>query len=153
MDNFNDVGRLTRDFEVRTINSGNKVIFVSSSAIAIPRVYKNKKGEYEADFIDIQVWGEGFATKIAPNLKKGNRVHVTGRLQTDRYVDKNGTNRTSFKINCSGCRNLESRNRDLSAKQGGEYAPQFTPANDFSAGDFSTGDFVPMNDDDDGIPF
>lgn len=148
MDNFNDIGRLTRDFEVRTLNSGNKTTYVSTSAIAIQRDYKNKKGEYDVDFVDIQVWGEGFATKIAPNIKKGNRVHVTGRLQIDKYTAKDGTNRIAVKINCSGCKGLDYNNANKnSVPKTEKFIPEFNEENDFNPDAFS-----PI-DDDENIPF
>lgn len=151
MDNFNDVGRLTRDFEVRTINSGNKTTYVSTSAIAIQRDYKNKEGKYDADFVDIQVWGEGFATKIAPNIKKGNRVHVTGRLQIDKYTAKDGTNRIAVKINCSGCKGLDYNNTNNGNKnfapKSEQYTPEFNEENNFDPESFS-----PIGEDED-IPF
>lgn len=152
MDNFNDIGRLTRDFEVRTINNGNKTTYVSTSAIAIQRNYKNKEGNYDADFVDIQVWGEGFATKIAPIIKKGNRVHVTGRLQIDKYIAKDGTNRIAVKINCSGCRGLDYNNNNNNgnknfAPKSEQFTPEFSEENNFNIESFSA-----VGEDED-IPF
>ena len=149
------IGRLTRDFEVKTINSGGKTIFVSKSAIAIQRDYKNKEGKYDADFVDIQVWGEGFATKIAPRIKKGNRVHVTGRLVIDKYVAKDGTNRIAVKINCSGCKGLDYNNNDGNknfAPKTEPYVPEFNDENNFNPNSFNPDDFSAVDENED-IPF
>lgn len=154
MDNFNDIGRLTRDFEVKALNGGNKTTYVSTSAIAIQRDYKNKEGKYDVDFVDIQVWGEGFATKIAPNIKKGNRVHVTGRLQIDKYTAKDGSNRIAVKINCSGCKGLDYNNANNTNNANKNFTPkteQFTP--EFNEeNNFNPDAFSPIDDDQD-IPF
>lgn len=150
MSNFSDMGRLTREFEVRPVGKD----YVSTSAIAIQRDYKNKEGKYDVDFIDIQVWGEGFATKIAPNLKKGHRVLVKGNLQTDRYQAKDGTMRTAYKINCDrygGLKIIDYNNDGSEKKQfipkGEEYTPEFNPSNNFNPDEFQ-----PISDDED-IPF
>ena len=149
MSNFKDMGRLTRDFEVRQVGKD----YVSTSSIAIQRKYKNKEGNYDVDFIDIQVWGEGFATKMAPKYKKGNRVLVTGNLQTDRYQAKDGTNRTSFKINCErygGCVLIDFNNNNNSngfAHKTEEPILEFNENNNFNIDSFSA-----VGDDED-IPF
>lgn len=149
MSNFKDMGRLTRDFEVRQVGKD----YVSTSSIAIQRKYKNKEGNYDVDFIDIQVWGEGFATKMAPKYKKGNRVLVTGNLQTDRYQAKDGTNRTSFKINCErygGCVLIDFNNNNNSngfSHKTEEPIIEFNENNNFNIDSFSA-----VGDDED-IPF
>lgn len=151
MSNFKDMGRLTKPFEIRQVGKD----YVSTSSVAIQRKYKNKEGKYDVDFIDIQVWGEGFATKMAPNYKKGNRVLVSGDLQTDRYQAKDGTNRTSYKINCDrygGCvlidfNNNNNNNSNGFAPKTEEHVPEFNESNEFNPEDFQA-----IGDDED-IPF
>lgn len=43
------VGRLVRSPELRETENGKKVTNIT---LAVPRSYKNTKGEYETDFID-----------------------------------------------------------------------------------------------------
>lgn len=150
MNKFMAMGRLTRDFE--TQKAGKDM--VSKSSIAIQRDFKNSEGKYDVDFINIEMWGEGFATKIAPKMKKGNRVLVTGCLRMDKYPAKDGTMRTSHKITCDrfgGCRqvdfNNDGNNVQPQSQKTDTYTPTFEPANDFNPDDFN-----PVGDDED-IPF
>ena len=53
MNNSFFIGRLVKDPELRTTESGKKVVNV---AIAVPRSYKNSDGNYDADFIDCTFW-------------------------------------------------------------------------------------------------
>ena len=71
------MGRLTRDPELRTTNSGTSV---ASFSLAVDRNYKGADGEKETDFIDCVAWrqtGE-FAAKY---FTKGRMAVVEGRLQ------------------------------------------------------------------------
>lgn len=73
------VGRLTRDCDVRYTTSG---VCVGRFAVACNRM---KKGE--VDYFDVSIFG-----KLAENLKfylsKGKQVAISGRLQQDRWTDK-----------------------------------------------------------------
>lgn len=67
------VGRLT---ETPKLEEGK--CFVT---LAVPRAYKNDKGEYETDFISITLAG-GIAENIIKYCKKSDLIGVKGRLQT-----------------------------------------------------------------------
>lgn len=67
------VGRLTRDPELRTTQSG---VNVASFTLAVNRTFTNAQGEREADFINI--------------ISKGSLAGVDGRLQTRNYENKEG---------------------------------------------------------------
>ena len=88
------MGRLTRDPELRTTNSGTPV---ASFALAVDRNYKGADGEKETDFIDCVAWrhtGE-FAAKY---FTKGRMAVVEGRLQIRPWTDKEGHNRRSAEV-------------------------------------------------------
>lgn len=88
------MGRLTRDPELRTTNSGTPV---ASFALAVDRNYKGADGEKETDFIDCVAWrhtGE-FAAKY---FTKGRMAVVEGRLQIRPWTDKEGNNRRSAEV-------------------------------------------------------
>lgn len=88
------MGRLTRDPELRTTNSGTSV---SSFSLAVDRNYKGADGEKETDFIDCVAWrqtGE-FAAKY---FTKGRMAVVEGRLQIRPWTDKEGNNRRSAEV-------------------------------------------------------
>lgn len=88
------MGRLTRDPELRTTNSGTSV---ASFSLAVDRNYKGADGEKETDFIDCVAWrqtGE-FAAKY---FVKGRMAVVEGRLQIRPWTDKEGNNRRSAEV-------------------------------------------------------
>lgn len=88
------MGRLTRDPELRTTNSGTSV---ASFSLAVDRNYKGADGEKETDFIDCVAWrqtGE-FAVKY---FAKGRMAVVEGRLQIRPWTDKEGNNRRSAEV-------------------------------------------------------
>jgi len=82
------IGRLTRDPEVR-YSSGENSKANASFTIAVNRRFKNNEGNYDADFIRCVAFGKT-AELIEKHLKKGNRVAVSGRIQTGSYVNKDG---------------------------------------------------------------
>lgn len=47
--------------------------------LAIPRSYKNEKGEYDTDFIEYVLW-KGVAENTMEYCKKGDLLGVKGRL-------------------------------------------------------------------------
>lgn len=78
-------GRLTKDGETRTTESGKSVY---SNSIAVNRNYKNKEGNYETDFFNFVYWN--VSEKFREYLKKGRAVIIEGSLQTRNYDDKDG---------------------------------------------------------------
>ena len=77
-------GRLTKDGETRTTESGKSVY---SNSIAVNRNYKNKDGNYDADFFNFVYWN--VSEKFREYLKKGRAVIIEGSLQTRTY-EKDG---------------------------------------------------------------
>lgn len=82
------VGRLVRDPEVKQSKNGTSYSFIT---LAVPRSYKNSKGEYETDFIDCTLW-KLIATNTKEYCKKGDIVGVKGRLES-RVYEKDGQNK------------------------------------------------------------
>ena len=88
------VGRLTRDPEIRRTSTGKAVC---SFDIAMSRRMKDAAtGEWkDADptFVPVIVWGEQ-AERCGERLKKGDPVHVEGRLQTNKWEGQDGQKRS-----------------------------------------------------------
>lgn len=78
-------GRLAKDGETRTIESGKQVY---SNSIAVNRKFKNKDREYETDFFNFTYWN--INEKFSQYLKKGKSIIIEGNLQNRSYKDKNG---------------------------------------------------------------
>lgn len=80
------VGRLVREPEVNTTDNDKKV---SNITLAVPRTYKNDKGEYDTDFINCVLWGS-IAENTAEYCRKGDLLGIKGRVQTRDYETENG---------------------------------------------------------------
>lgn len=86
------VGRAGRDPEVRYFESGSMVANFSLAVNAA------KKGE-EADWFELKIWGKT-AQIAADYVKKGSQIAVTGRMSTERWVDKTtGEKRQKYVVN------------------------------------------------------
>ena len=86
-------GRLTADPELKTTQSG---VSVTSFSIAVQRRCKSGE-EAQTDFINIVAWRQR-AEFVSKWFKKGQLVAVEGSIQTRRYTDKDGNNRTVFEV-------------------------------------------------------
>lgn len=87
MNCVNLVGRLTRDPETYTSQSGMNIVKFS---IAVDRTFKDKQtGEYKADFPNCIAFDKS-ADFIHKYFRKGQRIGITGRLQTGSYDHKDG---------------------------------------------------------------
>ena len=75
------VGRLTKDPEVITLDSGKTVLNI---LLAVQRAYKNEDGCYETDFIDCELWN-AVADSTSEYCHKGDIIGVKGKLKTDYY--------------------------------------------------------------------
>jgi single-strand DNA-binding protein len=74
------MGRLTRDPEQRTTNTGKIIV---SFSIAVDRGGQDDA----ADFFNVNAW-EKLGELVMQYLSKGRRVLVQGRLRQDRWDDK-----------------------------------------------------------------
>ena len=97
------IGRLTDDPELRYTANGTAV---SNFTLAVQRSFKNRDGEYDADFIDIVVWRKQ-AESCANHLGKGRLVAVDGRLQIRSYETDEGYNRRVSEVVANDVRFLE----------------------------------------------
>lgn len=86
-------GRLTADPELKTTTNGTSVC---SFCIAVDRRY-NSGEEKQTDFINIVSW-RGTAEFVSKHFKKGDLIGIEGSIQTRKYTDKNGENRTAFEV-------------------------------------------------------
>ncbi len=88
------MGRFTRDPELRRTTTD---IAVVSFTVAVDKPY-NKDGEHpEANFIPCVAWRER-AELIASHFTKGQRIAIDGTLQSRRYTDNDGNNRSIVEV-------------------------------------------------------
>jgi len=80
------VGRMAKDIELRQTSTGKAV---GNFSIAVDRRFK-RDGEPTADFFNVVAWNKP-AELIDAYLNKGDRIALTGRLQTRSYDANDGT--------------------------------------------------------------
>ena len=100
------IGNLTRDPEISTTTSG---ISVCRMSIAVGRRFANAEGGRDTDFFNITAW-RGTADNCAKFLKKGNKIAVSGSIQTRNYEKADGTKGFSIDIIADEVEFLSSRN-------------------------------------------
>ena len=89
------MGRLTRDPELRTTQSG---INVASFTVAVDRDFGGRDGgERQADFFDCSAWRQT-GEFVCKYFHKGSMIVVSGRMQSRKYQDRDGNNRTAWEI-------------------------------------------------------
>lgn len=87
------MGRLTKDPELKTTQSGLSVV---SFTVAVDRNCQ-KDGERRADFLNVVAWRQT-AEFVEKYFMKGSMIAVQGSIQTRKYEDKNGNKRTAVEI-------------------------------------------------------
>jgi len=100
------IGNLTRDPEISTTTSG---ISVCRMSIAVSRRFSNAEGGRDTDFFNVTAW-RGTADNCAKFLKKGNKIAVSGYIQTRNYEKADGTKGFSVDIVADEVEFLSSRN-------------------------------------------
>lgn len=88
-------GRLVRDPELRTTTSGTEVC---NFTVAVDRRIK-KGDEKQADFIDCTAWGKS-GVFVSTYFHKGDGIEVEGRMESRKYADRDGNNRTAWGVTC-----------------------------------------------------
>lgn len=79
-------GRLCADPELRQTTSN---VSVCRFRVAVQRNYKDKDGNYGADFITCVAWNAQ-AEFISKYFSKGSAIAVRGSMQNADYTDQNG---------------------------------------------------------------
>ncbi len=90
INNVTLVGRVVRDIEVKTTNSGKEV---ASFALAVDGYGKDAP----ANFIDCVAWGK-VAEILGQYATKGKQIGITGRIQTRPWEDKDGNKRKATEV-------------------------------------------------------
>jgi single-strand DNA-binding protein len=110
------VGRLTRDPEFKTTQSGKELLKFS--------IANNRKSgdRDETSYFDVSLWGK-FAAVMKDYLERGKQVIVQGRLVQNRW-EQDGQTRSKVEIVAD---NLQLIGGNAGGGQGGQRAPQADP--------------------------
>ena len=88
------IGNIVKDFELQTSKGG---LSYCNFTIAIPRAFKNEKGEKDSDFVRVKAW-RGLAENVCKYVHKGDKVGVCGKIQGNSYEDENGEKKYATEI-------------------------------------------------------
>lgn len=88
------MGRLTADPELRKTKQGTSV---AAFTLAVDRSYSKQGEQAQADFFDCVAWG-GTAEFVSRYFAKGQRMAVSGRLQTRNWEDNDGKKRKATEV-------------------------------------------------------
>lgn len=139
------MGRLTADPDVRYTNGNNAV---ARYTLAVDRKFK-KDGEQSADFISCITFNKA-AEFVEKYLHKGDKIVVSGRIQTGSYTNKDGRKVYTTDIIVEDHEFAESKKSDESNSWGSSSNPKM------EQGESRVGDGfmdIPDNIDDVGLPF
>lgn len=138
------MGRLVRDPELRTTQSGTPV---TSFTLAVDRDYKDKdSGEKSTDFIDVVAW-RNTAEFVCKYFAKGRMAIAEGRLQIREWKDKDGNNRRNAEVLVANMYFCGSKAENASA------APTGYGVQDNGYGAPAGGGFQEVQDNDGDLPF
>ena len=107
MNNVSLVGRLTKDPELKTTQSG---LSVCRFTVAVDRPYSKD----QADFINCITWRKT-AEFITSYFSKGQRIALTGSIQTGSYTGKDGKTVYTTNINVNNIEFCESKKQSDSS--------------------------------------
>ena len=152
------MGRLTRDPELRTTQSG---VSVASFTLAVDRDFGGRDGgERQTDFIDCVAWRQT-GEFISKYFTKGRMAVVSGRLQSRKWETKEGEKRTSWEVVVDNAYFGDSR-RDSDSRSDSYSGSYNSNAGSSYGGGYDSGrqsapapsnTFVPLDDGDGELPF
>ena len=89
------MGRMVRDPELRQLDNGTSV---TSFSVAVDRNYVDKTtNERQADFLNVVAWRQT-ADFVCKYFHQGDMIALEGSLQSRKYTNKDGNNRTAIEI-------------------------------------------------------
>lgn len=152
------MGRLTRDPELRYTQSNTPV---ASFTVAVDRDFSGKDGgEKQTDFIDCVAWRQT-GEFVSKYFAKGSMAVVSGRLQSRKWQDNQGNNRTNWEVDADNVYFGESKKYSSThtppayqstATSYGNYTPAPSTATT-PAQSFRQTTFEELNEDDEDLPF
>ncbi|ARJ08746.1 MULTISPECIES: single-stranded DNA-binding protein [Bacilli] len=145
MNTVNLLGNLVADPELRGQNSN-----VANFRIAVQRPFKNKQtNEYETDFITCVAFGKT-AEIITNNFKKGNKIGVTGSIQTGSY-EKDGQRVYTTDVAVNQVTFVERKNNNAQSNNQQQNGQAQSDNNPFSNGMQNANGPIDISDED--LPF
>lgn len=141
------IGRLGRDPETRSMPNGEAVCNFS---VATSEAWNDRNGQRQerTEWHNITMYRR-LAEIAGQYLKKGSQVYLEGKIQSRKYTDKNGIERTAYDIIVNEMKMLGGSGNDgQQAQQAQNGTPPAPPTRQETAAPAA-----PVDDVDDDIPF
>jgi single-strand DNA-binding protein len=126
------VGNLGKDPEVRTLNSGDKVVNLTLATSETWRDKNSGERKEKTEWHRIVIFNDNLAKVAESYLKKGAKVYVEGSLQTRKWTDNSGVEKYSTEIVLQKFRGeltmLDGRSGGGDEREEGGYGGGFQPA-------------------------
>jgi single-strand DNA-binding protein len=125
------VGNLGRDPEVRTFQSGDRVV---SFSLALTESWRDKNsGERKSrtEWVQISIFNDALGKIAESYARKGSKVYLEGQIQSREYTDKDGNQRKITEVvlpRFKGELNLLDNKKDGDAGDQPRDKPNNTPA-------------------------
>jgi single-strand DNA-binding protein len=151
LNQYNCIGRLTRDPELKYTGAGTPVC---SFGLAVNRTYKDgATGEKKQDtcFLDVTAWGR-MGEVVAQYLTKGSQTFITGRLQLDQWKTRDGDKRQKIKLVAENMQFLGEKGGNGGGERRGGPSPR-TQQDDYERGDYQEGPDEAIGLDEEDVPF
>ena len=115
MNKFIGIGRLTKDIELRTSQSGKSLV---QNSIAINSMQKDNQGNYIADFFNIVIFNK-LAENVAKYCSKGSQIAIEGHLNNSKS-EKDGKTTIYTKIIVDNLTFLDNKNQTDNSQHNSE---------------------------------
>ena len=92
------IGNVGKDPEIRNFQNGDKV---AEFSVATSESWKDKatgEKKEKTEWHNVSVTNQGLVKVIESYVKKGTKLYIEGKLETQKYKDKEGVERYSTKI-------------------------------------------------------
>ena len=103
------IGRLGRDPEVRYMPNGDAVCNFSVATSESWNDRNSGQRQERTEWHNITMYRR-LAEIAGQYLRKGSQVYLEGKIQSRKYTDKQGMERTAYDIICNEMRMLDTRN-------------------------------------------
>ncbi len=92
------VGNLGRDPEVRRLSNGEPVVNFSVATSETWRDKASGERKERTEWHNVVIFNENLARIAEQYLKKGSKVYLEGQLQTRKFTDKTGAERSTTEV-------------------------------------------------------
>jgi single-strand DNA-binding protein len=92
------IGNLGKDPQVRSLNSGEKVVNFSLATSETWRDKATGERKEKTEWHNVVVFNENIGKVVEQYRKKGTKVYVEGQLQTRKWTDQSGVEKYTTEV-------------------------------------------------------